>query len=124
MDTSVLVVDDDAGFRGLATRILRGGGFRVVGEAGTCAEGMSAALALHPDAILVDIRLPDGDGIGLGHALAALPWAPRILLTSSDEEAADVVAADGAVATDGAVLPFVPKHQLPTAPLLSLMADH
>ncbi|HMJ32542.1 MAG TPA: response regulator [Baekduia sp.] len=117
MDTSVLVVDDDAGFRSLAVRILRGCGFRVIGEASTRASGMAAALDLRPDAVLVDVRLPDGDGIRLGHALAALPWSPRIVLTSSDNDAAGEVAA-----SDGGLLPFVPKDQLPTAPLLRLLA--
>jgi DNA-binding NarL/FixJ family response regulator len=115
----VLVVDDDAGFRSLALRILRSSGLLVVGEAATVAAAMAAALELRPDAILVDVRLPDGDGISLGHALAALPWTPRIVLTSSDSDAAAEIAA-----CDGVVLPFVPKDQLPSAPLTDLLAVH
>jgi DNA-binding NarL/FixJ family response regulator len=118
VDISVLVVDDDAGFRGLALRILRASGFRVIGEAESCATGMAAALALRPSALLVDVRLPDGDGVTLARALAALPWQPRILLTSSDGDAAAHVAASA-----GGALAFVPKADLPNAPLPRLLGE-
>jgi DNA-binding NarL/FixJ family response regulator len=116
VDTSVLIVDDDAAFRGLALRILRASGFLVVGEAATKAAGMAAAMELRPDAMLVDVRLPDGSGIDLAQAFAQLAWLPRVLVTSSDIEAADEIT--GA----GLALPFVPKDQLPTAPLALLLA--
>jgi CheY-like chemotaxis protein len=118
VDTSVLVVDDDSAFRGLALRILRSCGFEIVGEADTVAAAMTAALSLRPDAILVDVRLPDGSGIVLARALAALPWMPRVLLTSSDDDAAGEIAADG----HGPPLTFVPKDELPNAPLALLLA--
>lgn len=118
MLTTVLVIDDDVAFRSLALRILRSHGFEVVGEAGTAAFGMAAAIALRPAAILVDVRLPDGSGIELGRELAALEWTPRIVLTSSDDCAADEIAAGD----DGDRLPFVPKGELPNAPLPRLFA--
>jgi hypothetical protein len=37
---------------------------------------------------LVDAELPDGDGITLARELAALPWRPRIVLTSIDRDIA------------------------------------
>ena len=73
---SVLVVDDDAIFRALARRMLGDCGLAVVGEAETVAAGMAAASELRPDAALVDVGLPDGDGIALARELAALPWRP------------------------------------------------
>jgi DNA-binding NarL/FixJ family response regulator len=85
---SVLLVDDDAAFRGLARRILSATGLSVVGEADTVASGLAAAIDLRPDAMLVDVGLPDGDGIALAHKVAALPWRPRVVLTSSDADAA------------------------------------
>jgi DNA-binding NarL/FixJ family response regulator len=118
VDTSVLVVDDDVAFRGLALRILRSFGFAIVGEAGTVEAGMTAALSLRPDAILVDVRLPDGSGIALAKALLVLPWTPRVLLTSSDDDAAGEIAAD----RNGLPLTFVPKDELPNAPLVRLLA--
>lgn len=97
-------------------RMLRTTGFSVVGEAETCAAAMDAALDLRPRAILVDVRLPDGNGIELARKLRALPWRPRVLLTSSDPEAAAEVA-DGY----GEAVAFVAKADLPTAALPSLL---
>jgi DNA-binding NarL/FixJ family response regulator len=114
---SVLVIDDDPAFRGVARRILVARGLVVVGEAGTVAAASEAALSLRPDAVLVDVGLPDGDGVVLAAQLAALPWHPRVLLTSTDPE---VVPAED-VARSGA-LGFVPKQQLPDAPLERLFS--
>jgi CheY-like chemotaxis protein len=116
MASSILVVDDDPAFRGLARRVLSGMGLVVSGEADTVAAAMLAATALRPDGALVDIALPDGDGIALAAELTALPWSPRVVLTSSDADAAspDDVRRSGADA-------FVPKDQLPNAPLHRLL---
>ena len=116
MNGSVLVVDDDPEFRGLAPRRLRAFGLAVAGEAATAAAARSAAATLRPDAVLVDIGLPDGDGVSLACELSALPWRPRVLLTSTNAEAA--TAAD--VRRSGAEA-FVPKDQLPNAALGSLL---
>jgi DNA-binding NarL/FixJ family response regulator len=113
---SVLVVDDDPAFRRLAGRLLAAFGLAVAGEAESAAAAISAAGALRPDAVLVDVGLPDRDGVSLACELAALPWRPRILLTSSDAEAAtgSDVRRSGAEA-------FVPKDQLPNAALRELL---
>ncbi len=87
MSTSVLVIDDDPGFRALAVRVLVGMGLAVVGEAHDVASGTDAAHRLRPQAALVDVGLPDGDGVALARALAGLPWSPRVVLTSSDGDA-------------------------------------
>ena len=107
MSRSVLVVDDDARFRDLATRILTGWGHHVIGEAGSVAEALSEADRLRPDGVLVDIGLPDGDGFLLTEQLIALPWGMHVVLTSSDsdrttEQAARRAGADG----------FLPKDEL------------
>jgi DNA-binding response OmpR family regulator len=117
--TSVLVVDDDAGFRGLALRILTAAGFDICGEADTWAGGLEAALDLRPPAILVDARLPDGDGIALARQMMALPWAPRVVLISSDVDVAAEVAEVAETTGDGVT--FVPKSDLPDAPLDQLL---
>jgi DNA-binding NarL/FixJ family response regulator len=117
VNSSVLVVDDDSAFRSLAVRILTAAGLNVVGEAGTVAEALAAATALKPDAALVDIDLPDGNGVALALELTALPWRPRVLLTSVDAEAAgpDDVRRVGASA-------FIHKSDLPNSPLGRLLA--
>jgi CheY-like chemotaxis protein len=107
MSCSVLVVDDDAGFRDLASRILTGWGHVVVAEAGSVAEALERAAELRPDTALVDIGLPDGDGFGLARQLAAMPWAPRVVLTSTDADRANAGAARRAGASG-----FLPKDEL------------
>jgi len=117
MPRSVLLVDDDATFRALARRVLTRGGLTVVGEADCVASASREAARLRPDAVLVDVGLPDGDGLALARTLAALPWHPSIVLTSVDADAASDEAARAAGA-----LGFVPKHELPGAGLALLCA--
>src|SRR3954468_5081003 len=88
MQSSVLIVDDDPGFRGLARRMLAASGLSVAGEAGTVEQAIEAANRLKPDAVLVDVGLPDGSGMELARPLAGLRGEPRIVITSSDEDGA------------------------------------
>jgi CheY-like chemotaxis protein len=115
MSGSVLIVDDDPRFRSLAKRILTGAGLTVVAEAADAQAAVIAANASKPDGILVDVGLPDRDGLDLARELLALEWRPRILLTSTDPDAAEPV--DGR----GDLLPFLPKEDLPNAPLHALL---
>jgi CheY-like chemotaxis protein len=117
MSRAVLVVDDDPAFRRLALRVLASFGLSIAGEADTVATAIEAARTLRPEAILVDVRLPDGDGISLAHQLTTLPWRPRVVLTSSDADAASA----GDVRRCGAEA-FVAKDQLPNSALDRLLA--
>jgi len=116
MPISVLIVDDDPTFRLLAGRLLTAAGLVVVGEAENVAEGLSMAQQLSPDAALVDVGLPDGDGFGLARELTALPRRPRVVLTSVESD----IGSDGAVRNAGAEA-FVHKADLPNAPLTRLL---
>jgi CheY-like chemotaxis protein len=116
MSGSVLVVDDDPAFRRLAHTMLAACGLELAGEAETVASAISAAGSLRPDAVLVDVGLPDGDGISLARELTALPWRPRVVLTSSNAEAATATDVRGSGAEA-----FVPKDQLPNAALNRLL---
>jgi|SRR5579875_972816 len=116
MTASVLIVDDDATFRALAIRLIEAAGMTVVGEASSVADGLSQARQLTPSAALVDVGLPDGDGFTLARELTALPWRPRVVLTSVEKDAGspDAVRRSGAQA-------FVQKPDLPGAPLARLL---
>jgi DNA-binding NarL/FixJ family response regulator len=116
MPASVLVVDDDPVFRDLARDVLAAEGLVVVAEAESVETALDIAHALRPDAVLVDIELPDGDGLALARRMSALRWRPRVVLISTDADAAspEDVQRSGAEA-------FVPKHELPNAPLKRLL---
>lgn len=112
---SVLVVDDDATFRALARRLLAASGLYVIAEAASVSDALTAATRVKPAGALVDVGLPDGDGFELARQLTALPWRPRVVLTSVECDAAalDEVRDSGAQA-------FVHKADLPGAPLARL----
>jgi CheY-like chemotaxis protein len=118
MDRSILIVDDDPAFRELAGRILVDLGLRVTAQADTVAAAIAMATDVRPEAALVDIDLPDGDGIELAGRLAALPWSPRVVLTSVDPDAAapDEVRRSGAHA-------FLSKQELANGALLGLLTS-
>ena len=104
---TVLLVDDDGEFRRLAAGLITSLGLVVV-EADSVAAAEASALALRPDAALVDVGLPDGDGRMLAERLSALQWHPRIVLTSSDADAVDP-----AEAMRAGIVAFLPKAELP-----------
>jgi two-component system, cell cycle response regulator DivK len=80
----ILIVDDTEMNVRLARDVLRYAGFRTL-EAGTAGEGVSLAAEHHPDLILMDIRLPDMDGVAALHRLRddpATAGIPVVALTS------------------------------------------
>ena len=87
MPQTVLIVDDHAGFRGFARRLLKAGGFEVVGEAEDGASAVAAVLELRPELVLLDIVLPDMDGFAVAERLAEIGDGPVVVLTSSREAA-------------------------------------
>jgi DNA-binding NarL/FixJ family response regulator len=87
---SILIVDDHEVVRmGLRTLLERRPGFSVVGEAGTAKEAVRAAWQSQPDVVIMDIRLPDGNGIeACREILEERPETRVIMLTSyGDDEA-------------------------------------
>jgi DNA-binding NarL/FixJ family response regulator len=97
--------------------MLTASGIFVIGEADSVATAIAAAHDLRPGGALVDVGLPDGDGIALARELSALPWRPHVVLTSTDPDAASP--ADVRRCSAHA---FFPKDQLPNSPLNSLLA--
>jgi DNA-binding NarL/FixJ family response regulator len=117
MSRSILIVDDDPSFLSLATQILTQAGLEVVATANDAAAAVAAARAMKPAAMLVDVGLPDRAGVDLAYELAALPWRPRVVLTSTDSDAGYAVEA-----SDGhAELPFIPKDELANGLLAGLL---
>src|SRR3954451_7255177 len=85
MPASVLIVDDHAGFRLSARRILEGDGYVIVGEAADGRSAIEAARRLRPAVVLLDARLPDLDGCEAAREIAAQPGAPATALPSSHD---------------------------------------
>ena len=80
---TVLIVDDHAAFRASARALLEAEGFDVIGEAADGTDAVRAVTVLRPDIVLLDIQLPDLDGLAVAEELATMPNAPAVVLTSS-----------------------------------------
>jgi DNA-binding NarL/FixJ family response regulator len=87
MPMALLIVDDDLDFRRVARELLALRGYEVVGEAGSVEEARVAVVAKPPDGILLDVNLPDGEGIELAAELAVTHPGVRVLLTSTNPAA-------------------------------------
>jgi len=83
----VLLVDDHVVLReGLAGLLGEEADLDVVGRVGSCAEAVSAAAALDPHVVVLDHRLPDGDGVRATQAvLEAQPHARVVMFTATDD---------------------------------------
>ena len=73
---------------------------------------------LTPDLALVDIGLPDGDGLELTRRLTAPPWHVRVVLVSADSDATSQ-----REALDAGAVGFVPKSELTCEVLDSLLTS-
>ena len=84
----LLLVDDQALFReGLRTLLSLHEDLQVVGEAGNGLEALAAADALHPDVVLMDLRMPVLDGVAATRRLlAAHPTTRVIVVTTFDDD--------------------------------------
>ena len=113
MAVRVLLVDDhEVVRRGVRDLLGDERDIDVVAEAGTVAEALVVAAATTPDVALVDMRLPDGDGVALCRRLREL--GPRcIVLTAFDDEQALIDAIDAGVS--GYLLKQVRGQDLVTA---------
>ncbi|MBV8759903.1 MAG: response regulator [Deltaproteobacteria bacterium] len=101
---TVLVVEDEAPMRRFVRSALATHGFRVV-EAGTLAEAEGLATESPPELVLLDLGLPDGDGLDLLTRLREWSQAPVIVLSARGREEDKVKALD-AGADDYLTKPF------------------
>lgn len=83
----VLVVDDDDAVRTVLADLLQEEGFEVVGRAIDGIEGVSLALSLTPDGVLLDVRMPRMGGIEAARAILAQLPNVRIVMLSAYNDA-------------------------------------
>jgi DNA-binding NarL/FixJ family response regulator len=82
----VLIADDQALVRtGLRMILENAGDMSVVGEAGDGGEAVDLAMQVNPDVVLMDVRMPDTDGVAATRQLRAqAPHIPIVVLTTFD----------------------------------------
>ena len=109
---SLLIVDDHPvvrdGLRGMFSADPR---FEVLGEAADGAEAVTAAAALRPDVILMDLRMPRTDGVTAIRELSRLGVPARVLVLTTYDTDSDVMPAIEAGAT-GYLLKDAPREEL------------
>jgi DNA-binding NarL/FixJ family response regulator len=114
---TVLIVDDHPTFRRFARRLLEEAGFAVVGEAADGSSAIDAARELRPEAVLLDVLLPDISGLSVAVTLAASQDAPAVVLTSS-RSAGDL----GAALSEAPARGFIQKAELTGAAFAAVLA--
>ena len=80
MATTVVIVDDHAGFRRMARRMLQDAGFEVVGEAADGQSALTSIASLAPQLVLLDIQLPDLNGFVVAQQLADTGTSALVIL--------------------------------------------
>jgi len=121
----VLLVEDEAEMRRALRPSLRSHGYQLV-EAATGREALAQAAGRNPDVILLDLGLPDGDGLDVVRELRRFSLAPIIVISARGQER-DKVAALDLGADDYLTKPFgvvelqarirvALRHQASTAP--------
>ena len=104
----VLVCDHEPLSALALSRVLRDAGFDV-DAASTAAEALDRAALRVPDAVIVELTLPDGDGVDVCRRLRDWSAMPLIVVSATDDEDEKVRALD-AGADDFVVKPFAPRE--------------
>jgi AmiR/NasT family two-component response regulator len=108
----VVVAEDESLIRLDIVEILRDNGYDVVGEAGDGETAVQLATELRPDVVIMDIRMPQLDGIKAAERLTRDHVAPVVLLTAfSQKELVEQASEAGALAY--VVKPFTPNDLMP-----------
>jgi DNA-binding NarL/FixJ family response regulator len=85
-DISIVIAEDNALLRGVLRDALEEAGMHVVGEAGDGAEAMALAENQRPNVVVMDMRMPNVDGIEATEKIASAEWAmPVVVLSAYDE---------------------------------------
>jgi DNA-binding NarL/FixJ family response regulator len=116
MARTILIVDDHAGFRASARRVLEAAGYEVMADAVDGDSGVAAAVDLGPDVVLLDLQLPDIDGFEVARRLERAGVASAIVLTSSRDRS-DF----GSLIDSSGARGFVPKAELSAESLAALL---
>ena len=106
----ILIVDDESSLQNMVSGILNQAGYETT-SALTCVQALEQFRAAPPDAVLLDINLPDGDGFSLFGKLRESRDVPVLFLSARDEDA-DRLQGLGLGADDYITKPFLPQELL------------
>ena len=106
MAKNILVVDDAAFMRMMIKDILSKNGYNVVGEAENGAKAIEKYSELKPDLVLMDITMPELDGIGALKKIKENDASAKIIMCSAMGQQAMVIESIQAGAKDFIVKPF------------------
>jgi two-component system KDP operon response regulator KdpE len=110
----ILVIEDDAGIRAVLRVLFHAEEYRVI-EAETAARAEIEARSQRPDLLLVDLGLPDGDGLKVIKSVRSWSPVPIIVLSARTLEAQKIAALD-AGADDYVTKPFSAPELIARAP--------
>ncbi len=109
---TLVIADDEAMVRrGLRMLIETEPGLDVVGEAANGREAVNLARRTRPDLVLMDIRMPELDGLSAARQVLALPHPPRVLMLTTFDEDENIYEALR-IGTSGFLLKASPPEQL------------
>ena len=106
----ILLVDDEPALQRMVGEILTGAGYETT-AALSCAQALERFRAVAPDAVLLDVMLPDGDGFSLFGKLREIRDVPVLFLSARDEDEARLRGL-GLGADDYITKPFLPQELL------------
>ena len=106
MGKMLLVVDDAAIIRKIIKDMARDAGWEIVGEAANGQEAIEQYQELHPDAVTLDLVMPEHDGLHALHGIMEFDPQARILLVSALEQRGVLKDAFKAGAADFVAKPF------------------
>ncbi len=95
-DARVLIADDDNDVRQAVRELLEDQRFVIVGEAVDGADAVTKALDLQPDVVLIDLRMPDVDGIEATRKIKALLPMVQVVMLSAYGDPGLISAAENA----------------------------
>jgi len=106
----IMIVDDAAFMRMMIRDILTKNGYVVSGEAENGAVAVENYLALKPDLVIMDITMPEMDGIEALRRIKAIDPSAKVIMCSAMGQQAMVIDAIQAGARDFVVKPFQPDR--------------
>ena len=108
MSQRILVCDDEMQIRRALRVVLKDAGFEVI-ETADAEEALDAASVQPPDAAIIDLLLPDGDGVEVTRSIRSWSEMPILVLSAVGEEEQKVRALE-AGADDYVTKPFGPRE--------------